>query len=76
MKKQRTYSILSVVMIFALFMAIAAPVAYGIAEAAGATWQCKYCGIRYHTGNGKAPKVRDNCSWGPNAGNPHVVERI
>jgi|GEM_PF-3643400 len=45
MKKHWTYGILSIAMIFALFVAVAAPVAYGVAEAAGAVWQCRYCNV-------------------------------
>lgn len=76
MKKHRTYGILSIAMIFALFVAIAAPVAYGIAEAAGAVWQCRYCGHKINTGNTNPPRNPGNCYWGSNEGNPHVLERI
>ena len=76
MKKHRTYGILSIAMIFALFVAIAAPVAYGIAEAAGAVWQCRYCGHKINTENTNPPRNPGNCYWGSNEGNPHVLERI
>lgn len=76
MKKHRTYSALSVAMIFALFVAVASPIVYGIAEAAGATWQCRYCGHQIYTGNANPPRNPGTCYWGENKGNPHVLERI
>lgn len=39
---------------------------------AGRTWQCRYCGTKFY-GN-KMPTYPGNCVFGPNAGNPHILE--